>query len=847
MQNLRTKRAAFCFVENHVFTPKALHNTAPCEKKRDKFVCPEGQRCERLFRVIWGISGHFQAPKFRHWQRELRKLRIFRPKESFTALPEGVAQSQFRPLCNPFGVGDGGNALFPGCAGATLGYVVKRLRRRAKVFYRGAASAFCAVIALVLACGGASAQEEFEDWHLEPGVSQAHLVMVARVASISRLTVVEGAKTDVAIREYRFQPIRRLKGIFQRDQLSMTAADLGCPADDAALAPPLKEGEFRLLILAQQQGRYMGCVSAAPGATTFGQRVPLLTGPDDPLVAVVETLIQVADARSRRERATLLVNRLEGVDGRQLRGVCHWWVDKAAVPILSSLRLRADWAATDERALPSLTPLVHDPSAAVRGAALEVLRDILASRIMPKDPRQLDRVADALSAVLNSDEPITRVRLAALEALGHLLALKANVAWSRELLISQLTTTKTHAERAAAATALSRIAHPQSVAAVLEALAGLPLDEQPARVSAYARAAVRLDGPGAQRILLARLQRSIRARQSLEAEIEALGRLRSKACLPLLLAAAGQPTLAPVDRHRIAWALGRLGDDRAVPVLTGWLRGDDYQLKDVALAALENLDSQLAAREARPLLKSEAHLPFKLRLARLLARHELADGYALATEHLADVSHTAEATLVLAALDDARTAKDLSAIVAARPDRRWHAAALAGLAATGDATARRQLLVILADDRHPLAADAAEAAGLAGDADLLRPLATLVQSRNRHIALASLVALRRFYTGVRTSPRGLAAVDREDGDLRPPGVDAPAKTRAAIVSAVASLVVDAYVEADVRQEAFAVARLLRGEHYAKLLADVADQAELEGTPLLAAAEAEMRRQRGLDK
>jgi hypothetical protein len=32
-----------------------------------------------------------------------------------------------------------------------------------------------------------------------------------------------------------------------------------------------------------------------------------------------------------------------------------------------------------------------------------------------------------------------------------------------------------------------------------------------------------------------------------------------------------------------------------------------------------------------------------------------------------------------------------------------------------------------------------------------------------------------------------------------------------------------------------------------LLADVADQAELEGTPLLAAAEEEMRRQRGLDK
>src|SRR5262245_35521716 len=179
------------------------------------------------------------------------------------------------------------------------------------------------VLAVTLSCRIGLAQEGFEGWQLEPGVAQAHLVMVARVASVSRLTVVEGAKTDVALREYRFQPIRRLKGLFQRDQLSMTGADLGCPPEDAALAPPLKEGEYRLLILAQQQGRFLGCVSAAPGATTFAERVPLLTGPDDPLVGVIETLIQVADARSRRERAALLVKRLEGVDG------------VAAVPVLS--------------------------------------------------------------------------------------------------------------------------------------------------------------------------------------------------------------------------------------------------------------------------------------------------------------------------------------------------------------------------------------------------------------------------------------------------------------------------------------------------------------------------------
>ena len=66
-------------------------------------------------------------------------------------------------------------------------------------------------------------------------------------------------------------------------------------------------------------------------------------------------------------------------------------------------------------------------------------------------------------------------------------------------------------------------------------------------------------------------------------------------------------------------------------------------------------------------------------------------------------------------------------------------------------------------------------------------------------------------------------------------------------SAVATLVADAYVDATLRQEALAVAGLLKGEGYAQLLAAVADQAELEGTPLLAAAVAELRLQRGREQ
>jgi hypothetical protein len=247
-------------------------------------------------------------------------------------------------------------------------------------------------------------------------------------------------------------------------------------------------------------------------------------------------------------------------------------------------------------------------------------------------------------------------------------------------------------------------------------------------------------------------------------------------------------------------------------------------------------------------------------MARLLARHDIADGYALAAEHLADDEHTPAAALVLAALDDPRTAKDLEAILAARPDRRWRAAALAGLTAIGHADATRELADILADDRDPLAADAAEAAGLAASSDLLPPLAKLVHSRNKDIALAALVALRRQLTGVRLSPLGLAAIDFESAN-RPPArwgfvqqvndevavdapaspADIPAKTRTAIFDAVTSLALDPYVDSSLRQEAVAVARLVRGEGYDQFLADLADQAELESSPLLTAVQQERRR------
>ncbi len=680
------------------------------------------------------------------------------------------------------------------------------------------------------ACQSAKAQEGFEGWNLEPGVGQAHLVMVVRVASISKVTMVEGAKTDVALREYRFQPIRRLKGIFQRDQLSMTATDLGLGGEDGSNAPPLKEGEYRLLILAQARGQTLGCVSAAPGATTFAERVPLLTGPDDPLVGVVDTLIQVADASSREERATLLLKRLEGVNGL------------AAVPLLTSLRQRADRAAADERTLRVLTRLLHDHSSAVREGAVDVLREVLATRIKPRESRELDGVANGLREILESDEPLTTIRASAVEALGHLLSLKSDFSWATGLLITQSANARTLRERAAAVAALSHISNSQASGAVLEALAKLPLDEQPAREAEYIRAAVRADASGAERVVLGRLQRSTQSRESLQSEMEWLGIMGSKESVPLLLAAANQPGLSQVDQQFIAWTLGRLKDDRAVPLLVSWMRGNNHQLKPFVLTALESLDSDLAAREARPLLKTEAILPYKLRLARLLARHQIADGYSLATEHLADEGNTTPATLILAALGDARTTKDLSAILEARPDRRWHVAALSGLAATGNAGARQQLREILSNDRNPLVVGAAEAAGIAGDPELIAPLAKLVASRNRQLSVTALIALQRYLAGVGTSPLGLAAAEAENIARRPAIPEMSAQTREAIVSAVSPILLDSYVDYESRQHALAIAKLLRGDSFGKLMADLSE-VEMEGSALLIDAQLEARRLR----
>jgi HEAT repeat protein len=581
---------------------------------------------------------------------------------------------------------------------------------------------------------------------------------------------------------------------------------------------------------------------------------------------VVETLIKVSDSRSRRERAKLLVDRLKETDGL------------ASVPVLTSLQKRADWAALDDRAYWYVATLAAGPfeakhvaaeevhrddayprelrAAAIRGAALELMRDMLACRHTPKGPKQLEAVDAMLRFIPTSDEAHTRVRVLALEALDRRLALKPDVLWARELLIAQLKGAATNAERDAAAAALARIVEPEAAIAVRDALAKLPLDELPARKMVYARAAIRLNQRAAEQVLLDRLKRSIAAKQPLETEIKSLGRIQSEESLSLLLAAAASTSTSEADRQYIAVALGRLKDERAVPVLIGWLRGDDYWLKERALSALENfnlINLPATLDELRPIFKSESQLPLKLRIGRLLAKHFSDNGiYEVVGQHLIDPAQRAEVALIIARLGSSSPMENLSEILKSPPDRRWHAAALVGLAAMSGSDALKQVNEILTDERNPLVADAAEAAGLTGDPRMLAPLAKLVRSRSKQVAMSSLLALRRRFSNVWDSPRGLAAanmqnVTPDDDEVVPLASETKSvdelsdATRDAVADAVTSVAVDTYVDGEVRQMAFAVARQLRAESYGKLLSDLADQAELEGTPLLLEVRAERRR------
>ena len=70
-------------------------------------------------------------------------------------------------------------------------------------------------------------EEWFRGLDLEQGVSQASLVLVARVAEVTETKLTLGGKVEQSLRQFKFQPLQVLKGVFSREVLLLNSNDLG--------------------------------------------------------------------------------------------------------------------------------------------------------------------------------------------------------------------------------------------------------------------------------------------------------------------------------------------------------------------------------------------------------------------------------------------------------------------------------------------------------------------------------------------------------------------------------------------------------------------------------------------
>src|SRR2546428_515706 len=165
--------------------------------------------------------------------------------------------------------------------------------------------------------------EWFRDLDLEPVLSEASLVLAGRVADVSSTVITAGGKGEFTLLQFKFVPVLTLKGVFSRESLSLTSADIGIQGfSDAA---PIETGQLRLLIL----GRSMEGYAVLRQSSSLEQAVPLLRDSNDALLESVKVLLAVNANRERSGKVMLL---LEGL--RKQRG-------PAVIPLLAALERRS--------------------------------------------------------------------------------------------------------------------------------------------------------------------------------------------------------------------------------------------------------------------------------------------------------------------------------------------------------------------------------------------------------------------------------------------------------------------------------------------------------------------------
>jgi HEAT repeat protein len=626
---------------------------------------------------------------------------------------------------------------------------------------------------------------------LEPAVAQAELILAVRLVDMTETKIVHGGRNVQITEQFRFEPVRVLKGIFASESLLLTGQDLGIYRF-AESSDRLARGELMLVLLGRQGQNYFNC----NGGATLAQSIPRLTGKDDPLLPAVEVLIGMTRNRDRSGRVALLRDGLKAAKGR------------AVPPLLLALSRRALLAVHVPAVLEAIGPFLKSDSPSIREIAARTLATLLDADRSGQGSRRAE-VAKELVASLEASGPDVAARVAAIDALGALGERAAQdggaIAW--------LTATRpatTLAETAARLRALGKLAaigHKDEVARVYSAL---PLDS-PAEVQDTAGAALgQLDPRSAAALISARLAAKQAAGLAVASEIELLGALPAPIATPELLKAWGR-SLRPQEALAFAHACSRVADPRLVGACSALLDPRQWQVRAFAVEALEKINNDEAASALWPHLDEEPDLSHKLQLIAFLGRHGFRDGYAQAIEHLSQQALRDQAVDALGAIGEPRAIPELRRIWQTSNDLAWNGAAIRALARLGQADIAPKLIEIARVPGDPLAPSALVGLGYLGTAEALPIVREALSSRSDELVIAA----SRAAVGLLARPELKSDAVRDR---------------------LAALLTEADASQPVRQAALEALVALRDPRLAAALATVARDANLEGTPLLASVE-----------
>lgn len=633
--------------------------------------------------------------------------------------------------------------------------------------------------------------EWFRGLELEDAVGNAELILAARVEEVTEIRLVRGGKGEGATQQFRLKPLRVLKGVFARPELILDSSDLGGYRLGGELKD-IKAGQMRLLFLGRSDVGYRN-VSEREGLVDHA--FPPLADENDSLLQSIAVLLAVRAEPDRYQRIARLTEGLTRQSGA------------VAVPLLSALSSRALLAAQSAEATPAITRHLPDPSPAVRIAAASALRSVLAADYLLLADRE--SAGAALKAALAAGARNLTARAELLATAGELGAVHDPE------LIAQLDFTKpvrSSAERDAQIEAVGKLKLVAFKDGLLSLSQSLPLDAPFRDPTETALARVDLAVGAAE--IARRAGEKVAAGFRCESEIQAAGTLPAADAAGLLVRLDALPLNAAERRIFAETARAvceREPDERLVAPLARLLDPNKPETRVAAVEALLRIGTQTAAQALQPGLAQEQNLQRKLRIAELLGKHGLRDGYPYAIEHVSEPHLTDLAVAALVAMRDPRTVGEARKILETSNVATWNGAAIRILGALGVQEFRPKFTTFLADWKNPLAPSALIALADLGDVQALPKINAALAARSDVIVTAGAAAARRL--------------------LARPAIQADA-TR----DQLAALLADSSASPQTRAAALEALSALNDPRLDRALVLAASDANLERTDLLARIE-----------